>query len=120
MLKRRNLISIPALIALALLTRLALAQTATPTLLPTVTPFQIPTATPTPGPTIFYVTTAQASVTPGCAAPLPLEVDGLAYVSGGVYVRTDPNPSRPWVNYYAEPVVVRITGGPVCDGQRYN
>jgi hypothetical protein len=118
MLKRRIMIGIPALIALALLSRLALAQTATPTLLPTITAIPAPSATP--GPTTFYVTTVQPSTTPGCAAPLPLQVGGLAYVSGGVYVRTDPNGSRPWVNYYAENTVVKITGGPVCDGQLYN
>ena len=118
MLKRRIVIGIPALFVLAVLTRLALAQTATPTLLPTITPIPAPSATA--GPTTFFVTTVQPSTTPGCAAPLPLQEGGLAYVSGGVYVRTDPNGSRPWVNYYAEAVVVRITGGPVCDGQLYN
>lgn len=116
--KRLILIGIPALALLAVLTNLALAQTATPTLLPTMTPLPIPSVTA--GPTTFFVTTVQPSVTPGCAAPLPLEEDALAYVSGGVYARTEPNGSSPWVNYYEQSVVVRITGGPVCDGQRYN
>jgi hypothetical protein len=109
---------IPALALLAALTSVALAQTATPTPLPTFTPLPLPSTTP--GPTTFFVTTIVPSVTPGCAAPLPLEKDALAYVSGGVYVRTQPNGSSPFVNYYPQSVVVRITDGPVCDGLRYN
>jgi len=118
MLKRLIRISIPALALLVIFTHRAFAQTATPTPLPSLTPLPVPSATP--GPTTFFVTTAQPSATPGCAAPLPLEVDGLAFVSGGVYARTEPNGSSPWVNYYQQSVVVRITGGPVCDGIRYN
>src|SRR5258706_15533767 len=118
MLNRRIMIGIPALIALALLSRLARGQTATPTLIPTITAIPAPSATP--GPTTFFVTTVQPSTTPGCAAALPLQIGGLAYVSGGVYVRTDPNGSRPWVNYYAENTVVRITRGPVLRGQVFN
>lgn len=102
---------------LALTTGMAVTAqvpTATPT------PSLIPTITLTPGPTTFFVTTLVPSTTPGCPAPLPLEIDGLAYVRGGVYARTEPNGSSPWVNYYEQSVVVRITGGPVCDGIRYN
>jgi hypothetical protein len=117
MLKRLITLGLPVLALFLALTNLALAQTATPTLIPTMTPLPLPSVTA--GPTTFFVTTIQPSTTPGCAAPLPLAVDALAYVSGGVYVRTDPNLSRPWVNYYPESVVVRITGGPVCDGH-YN
>lgn len=117
MTRRPILILLPALVLLlALMTHLALAQTATP--FPTLTP--IPTITTTPAPTTYFVTTLIPSTTPGCAAPLPLAEGALAYVRGGVYARTEPNGSSPWVNYYSQSVVVRITGGPVCDGIRYN
>jgi hypothetical protein len=117
--KRSPLILLAAALLLSVtVTGLALAQTATPTPIPP--PTLIPTITHTPGPTTFFLTTLVPSATPGCAAPLPFEVDSLVYVIGGVYVRYEPNGSSPWVNYYSQRTVVRITGGPVCDGIRYN
>ena len=101
------------LVLLAGLTSLVSAQTATP----------FPTATSivaTAGPTLFYITTLTPIPTPGCAAPLPMVKGQSAYVSGGLYVRTQPSESSPWVNYYQKEVVVIITDGPVCSNQRYN
>jgi hypothetical protein len=115
--KRPISVALAALLFLLTLTvGMALAQV--PTATPTPSPLPPPSASP--GPTTFFVTTLVPSTTPGCAAPLPLSVDALAYVRGGVYVRNEPNGSSPWVNYYEQSVVVRITGGPVCDGVRYN
>lgn len=83
-----------------------------------------PTSTPVPvtaAPTVFYVTTfTPPTPTPGCPAPLALQKGGTAVVHGGVYVRTQPNASSPYVNYYQEAVTVTIVDGPVCDGTYYN
>ncbi|MCA0455151.1 MAG: SH3 domain-containing protein [Chloroflexi bacterium] len=107
------------LMLLAGLSSLVSAQTAIPTLTP------IPTITPlgfvsTPAPTMFYVITLTPLPTPGCAAPLPLVKGQEAYVSGGLYVRNEPNESSPWVNYYQRQVIVTIVDGPICSNQRYN
>ena len=111
--RRPKLILFPALLSmLALATSVVLAQTATPS--------PIPPPSVTPGPTVYYVGTAATTPTPGCAAPLAFAVDSLVYVSGGVYVRTEPTGSSPWVNYYEQSTVVRITGTPVCDGVHWN
>ncbi len=101
------------LLLLASLTSLVSAQTAAPTL----TPLGFVS---TAAPTLFYVTTFTPSPTPGCAPPLALVKGQSAYVSGGLYVRTQPSESSPWVNYYQKQVVVTITDGPVCADQRYN
>ncbi len=84
---------------------------------PTATPTLIFTSTPAPtlGPTVFFIGTPQLSPTPGCAPPLGIVIGGTAYVSGGVYVRTQPTASSPFVNYYAEAVEVRVIGGPICE-----
>lgn len=109
-LKRALAALIPVLLLLGLLNNMTVAQVAVPTAVPSIFP----------SPTVYYVTTAIASPTPGCAAPLPLVNGATAYVKGGVYVRYQPNVSSPFVNYYTEAVTVTIVGGPVCDGVKYN
>jgi hypothetical protein len=120
----RNRVLLPALALLALLiagligtvTGGARAQLATPTLFGT--PFITPTIFASP--TFFIVTTAIPSPTPGCAAPLALQAGQQAFVRGGIFVRTAPSESAPYVNYYAESVTVTIAEGPVCDGRLFN
>lgn len=76
-----------------------------------------PTFTPPP---FIWTAVPQPTAANGCAAPLPLVVGATAYVSGGLFVRTQPNLSSPYVEYYEQAVTVTITDGPVCDGARYN
>ncbi|RMG83994.1 MAG: hypothetical protein D6712_12180, partial [Chloroflexi bacterium] len=84
------------------------AQDTTPTLSPT------PTLTSTPGPT----------VTPGprplgCDTALPLQIGELVWVRHGVIIRHQPTRSGAQVNYFTEPTLVEIIGGPVCGDDYY-
>lgn len=109
MVKRLLILLLPMLLLLGLLTNLTTnAQTA------------VPTVTVVASPTVYYLTTPLPSPTPGCPTPLGLVVGATAYVRGGVYVRSQPSISSPWVNYYTQAATVTIVDGPVCDGSRYN
>jgi hypothetical protein len=116
MVKRLLILLLLALAALGLATSLSLPQPATAAQIET----SLPTFTLIASPTQFIVTTQIPSATPGCAAPLPLVNGAIVYVKGGVYVRTEPSASSPYVNYYTQSTTVTITGGPVCDGLHYN
>lgn len=111
MFKRVLILLLLLIAALGLFTNMTTAQT-----VPTATPIFTAVASPT----VYYLTTPLPSPTPGCAAPLGLVAGATAYVRGGVYVRSQPSASSPWVNYYTEAVTVTIVDGPVCDGSRYN
>jgi hypothetical protein len=101
-------------VGLLSLSGLTTAQTITSTPTPTLIPATV-------APTVFYVTTfTPPTATPGCPVPLGLQIGGTAVVHGGVYVRTRPNASSPFVNYYQDAVTVTIVDGPVCDGTYYN
>jgi uncharacterized protein YraI len=127
---RRLLVLIPFFALLCALGMVVMrpvnAQPPSPTPIPTSIPFNItPPANVTPfaagpAPTIFFITTVMPTGTPGCPAPLPLAPGFSAVVSGGVYVRTGPSASTPFVNYYPEAVTVTIQEGPVCDGSLFN
>lgn len=120
----RKRVLLPALLLAALMifgligtmTNIVRAQVPTPTLFGT--PFFTPTVFASP--TFFIVTTAIPSPTPGCAAPLALQRGQQAYVRGGIFVRTGPSASTPYVNYYTENVTVTIVEGPICDGTLLN
>ncbi len=118
MLKRLLVVLFLAVLGLGLLTNLSFSSAAQVTLSPTVT--QAPTFTPIGSPTVYYVTTLVPSPTPGCAAPLPFIVGQLVFVKPGVFIRTQPNASSPYVNYYTSSTTDTIVSGPVCDGIRYN
>jgi hypothetical protein len=115
MVKRLLILLLLALVVLGLLINLSLAQTI---ILPT--PTNAATFTLIASPTTYYVTTLIPTTTPGCAAPLPLVNGATAFVRAGVYIRTEPSASSPFVNYYTSSTAVTIIGGPVCDGLRYN
>lgn len=110
------------LMIFAAATTIALAQTATPSPTPLFVPTAVPVTLGPPTPTVFFVGTPQVqlSATPGCAAPLPIVAGQTAYVRGGVYLRSGPGLSNPIANYYTEPTIVTVVGGPSCDGSRYN
>jgi hypothetical protein len=117
------ILGLAGLLLLGLLGSVAgIVRAQTPTFFPTPTLFGTPFITPTvfASPTFFIVTTAIPSPTPGCAAPLALQRGQQAFVRGGIFVRTGPSESTPYVNYYTESVTVTIVEGPICDGQLFN
>ncbi len=83
-----------------------------------------PTATSTPGVIIVATAVPSATAMPrqanGCYVPLSLSLGSQVFLRGGVNIRSAPSESAPLVNYYPNPVVLRLDGGPVCaDGYNW-